>query len=92
MIRRQERLYNIKFKDYYAVNLEKTVFLSQNWIIYAGRIAIYKKHIQAISSKYVIGKGPSFYKVIIKTVDNKKYTLKCYEQSNLVKIKNWNRQ
>ena len=93
MIRRQERLYKIQFNDYYgAVNLEKTVYLSHSWIIYAGKIAVYKKHIQAISSKFINARGPSFYKVIIKTVDNKKYTLKCYEQSNLIKIHKWNKK
>ncbi len=89
MIRRQEQLYKVQFSDRNAVHLETTLYLSSDWLIWAGISAIYRNHIKSISSKLIIGKGGSSNKVIIKTVDNKKYTIWCLSSSNVVKIKKW---
>ena len=89
IIRRQEQLYKVQFSDLNVVHLETTLYLSSDWLIWAGISAIYKKHIKSISSKLIIGKGGSSNKVIIKTVDNKKYIIWCKSSSNVIKIKKW---
>ena len=89
IIRLQEQLYKVQFSDLNVVHLETTLYLSSDWLIWAGISAIYKKHIKSISSKLIIGKGGSSNKVIIKTVDNKKYIIWCKSSSNVIKIKKW---
>lgn len=89
MIRHQEQLYKVQFSERNVVHLETTLYLSSDWLIRAGISAIYRNHIKSISSKLIIGKGGSSNKVIIKTVDNKKYTIWCLNSSNVVKIKKW---
>ena len=89
IIRLQEQLYKVQFSDRNVVHLETTLYLSSDWLIWAGISAIYKKHIKSISSRLIIGKGGSSNKVIIKTVDNKKYIIWCKSSSNVIKIKKW---
>lgn len=92
MIRQQEQLYKVQFNDDDVVHLETTLYLSKDWLIWAGSSAIYRKHIKSISSKLIIGKGGSSNKVIIKTVDNKKYRIWCLSSSNIMKIRKWKKQ
>lgn len=89
IIRLQEQLYKVQFSDRNVVHLETTLYLSSDWLIWAGINAIYKKHIKSISSILIIGKGGASNKVIIKTVDNKKYIIWCKSSSNVIKIKKW---
>ena len=89
LIEEQERIYNVQFQDKNAQHLENTLYLSEDWIIWAGSSAFYKKHIKSISSVRRHGKGGSSNQVIIRTVDNKKYTIWCRSTSNVKKIKEW---
>ena len=89
MIKMQEHQYGVQFNDDNVVHLETTLYLSENWLIWAGISSIYKKHIKSIHSKLVHGRSGSSNKVIIKTVDNKKYTIWCLSSSNINKIRTW---
>ena len=89
MIEMQQQLYGVQFNDDNAVNLETTLYLSDDWLIWAGSAAIYKKHIKSISSSRVNGRHGTSYRVIIKTVDNKQYTIWCTSSSNIKKIRKW---
>ena len=56
MIRQQESLYDTVFSDTDADHLETTLYLSNNWLIWAGSCAIYKNHIQSIQHKLETGR------------------------------------
>lgn len=89
MINEQEHIYNIEFQDIKAEHLETTLYLSVDWLIWAGSSAFYKKHIKSISSVRRFGRVGSSNEVNIKTVDNKKYTIWCLSASNIKKIREW---
>ena len=89
MIKEQEHIYNVKFQDTKADHLESTLYLSDEWLIWAGSSAFYKKHIKSISSVRRFGRVGSSNEVTIKTIDNKKYTVWCLSASNIKKIREW---
>ncbi|MBR2861712.1 MAG: hypothetical protein IKB86_07740 [Clostridia bacterium] len=89
MIQYQEQLYNAEFNDEGVVNLETTLYLSKDWLIWAGSSAIYKKHIKNIRSKVEYGRAGSSNKVTITTVDGKKYIIWCFSATNILKIRRW---
>ena len=89
MINMQEQLYGVSFNDNNAVHLETTLYLSEDWLIWAGESAIYKYHIKSVRSKLVHGRSGSSNKVVITTVDNKKYVIWCLSYSNINKIRKW---
>ena len=89
MIKMQEQQYGVQFDDDNVVHLETTLYLSENWLIWAGISSIYKNHIKSIHSKLVHGRRGSSNKVTIKTVDNKKYIIWCLSSSNINKIRKW---
>lgn len=88
LIAHQERIYNIKFQDTNVVPIGKTLYLSDQWLIWAGSGAFYKKHIKTISSVRVHGKYGFSYKAVIKTVDDKKFSFWC-NASDVNKIRKW---
>ncbi len=65
MIAQQEALYNTKFCDAGVVHLETTLYLSEDWLIWAGSCAIHKKHIRSFKSKLVSGRAGSSNRVTI---------------------------
>ena len=89
MIHKQEQIYSVKFQDTDVVHWETTLYLSKDWLVWAGSCAIYKEHIKSIGSKLRHGRAGSSNEVIIKTVDNKQYTIWCLNSSNIKKIKEW---
>ena len=89
MITRQENLYKIKFNDNIVEHLETTLYLSDNWLIYAGNSAFCKKHISSIETRVECGKSGSSNRIIIKTIDNEKYSIWCLSDKNVKKIKEW---
>ena len=89
MIEEQEQLYNIQFEDTDVIHLETTLYLSKDWLIWAGSCAMYKEHIKSISSALRFGSAGSSNEVVITTVDNKQYTIWCLSSSNVKKIRQW---
>ena len=89
LIRQQEQLYNIEFHDANAQRLETTLYLSDDWLIWAGVSAFYKMHIKSISAVRRFGRAGSSHEISIQTVDDKKYTIWCLSNSNVNKIKKW---
>lgn len=89
MIHKQEQLYDVQFQDTDVVHLETTLYLSRDWLIWAGSCAMYKEHIKSISSKPRHGRVGSSNEVVIRTVDNKRYKIWCLSSSNVKKIKKW---
>jgi len=91
MIVQQESLYDTTFSDTDADHLETTLYLSKDWLIWAGSCAIYKKHIQSIKHKLESGRVGSSNKITITTVDNKRYVIWCLSTTNIKKIKTWHK-
>ena len=89
MIKMQEQLYGVQFNDDNAIHLGTTLYLSEDWLIWAGSCSIYKNHIKSISSKLITGRSGTSNKVTITTVDNKKYVIWCLSSSNINKIRKW---
>ena len=89
LIAEQEKIYHIQFQDDNVEHLETTLYLSDDWLIWAGSCAFYKKHIKSISSVRRLGRAGSSNQVTIKTIDDKKYTVWCLSASNVKKLKEW---
>ncbi len=90
MIEKQEKLYDVQFQDKDIERLETTLFLSDEWLIWAGSCAFYKKHIKSINSvRRYAQAGGSSNEITVKTVDGKKYTIWCLSSSNVKRIKKW---
>ena len=89
MIETQEQLYGVKFNDDNVIHLETTLYLSDDWLIWAGVSAVYKYHIKSVRSKLMHGRSGSSNKVVITTVDNKKYVIWCLSSSNINTIRKW---
>ena len=90
MIHEQEQLYDVQFQDTNVVQLETTLYLTKDWLIWAGSCAVYRAHIKSINVALRHGRVGSSNEVIIKTVDNKQYRIWCLNSSNVKKIKKWN--
>ena len=89
LIAEQEKIYHIQFQDDNVEHLETTLYLSDDWLIWAGSCAFYKKHIKSISSVRRLGRAGSSNQVTINTIDGKKYTMWCLSASNVKKLKAW---
>ena len=89
MIAKQAQTYHIQFQDDNVEHLETTLYLSSDWLIWAGSCAFYKKHIKSIHSVRRFGRAGSSNQVTIQTVDDKKYTVWCLGASNVKKLKEW---
>ena len=89
MIAKQEQTYHIQFQDDNVEHLETTLYLSRDWLIWAGSCAFCKKHIQSIHSVRRFGRAGSSNQVTIQTMDNKKYTVWCLSAANVKKLKAW---
>ena len=89
LIAEQEQIYHIQFQDNNVEHLETTLYLSDEWLIWAGSCAFYRLHIKSISSVLRFGRAGASNQVTIKTVDDKKYTVWCLSASNVKKLKEW---
>lgn len=89
LIATQEQVYHIQFQDHNVEHLETTLYLSDDWLIWAGSCAFYKQHIKAIRSVRRFGRAGSSNQVTIQTMDDKKYTVWCLSASNVKKLIAW---
>ena len=89
LIKKQEKIYGIVFRDTNNQHLEGTIYLSNDWLIFAGVYAFYKRNIKAVTYILENGKGGPFYKVTIKTMDNKRYKIWCKNSNSIKRIKRW---
>ena len=89
MIASQELLYGIVFSDNNSTRLETTLYLSDEWLIWACYCAIHKKHIQSVKCKRGHSRVGSSYRVKITTIDKKHYIIWCLNFSSIKKINSW---
>lgn len=88
-IERQEKIYKVQFNDMDVVHLETTLYLSKEWLIWAGSCAIYKKYIKSLKATSRHGRAGSSNEVIIKCVDGKNFKLWCKSSANVTRIRKW---
>lgn len=89
MIGLQEKRYGTRLDDAEEIRLENGLYLSRNWLIAAGRVAIYKKHIQKLKQEFKVEKGGSVYRIRITVDGGRQYTVRCRSEANVKKIRNW---
>ena len=77
MIAEQESLYNTVFSDTDAEHLETTLYISRDWLIWAGCSAIFKAHILSVQSRYESGRAGASNRVTITTADHRRYVVWC---------------
>ncbi len=89
MIHKQEQLYGVQFQDTNVVHLETVLYLSNDWLIWAGSCAVYKAHIKSMETTLRHGRVGSSNEVVINTVDHKQYRIWCLSASNVKILKKW---
>lgn len=89
MIKQQEKQYGICFEDAEVIHLENGLYLSRNWLIVVGRCGLYKKHIRKMKQKFIVEKGGSVYRIRILVEGDRRYTIRCRNEANVKKIRNW---
>ena len=89
MIAEQESLYNTVFSDTDAEHLETTLYISRDWLIWAGCSAICKAHIRSVQSRYASGSAGVSNRVTITTADHRRYVVWCLRAENVRRIRDW---
>ena len=89
MIAEQESLYNTVFSDTDAEHLETTLYISRDWLIWAGCSAIFKAHIRSVQSRYESGSAGASNRVTITTADHRRYVVWCLRAENVRRIRDW---
>ena len=91
LIKKQEEMFNVKFDDKGAKRVRTSiVFISDDWLIDAGTGAFYREYIKSFGRKKETnrrGAGP--YKVIVNTIDGKKYYLKTPQTNDIDIYRKW---
>ena len=84
-------MYNITFNDQNAVQLSKKNlnYLSDEWYIQAGSLAIYYKYIKSITLKSHHNRNNTTYEIIFKTKDGHKYKVGIEKTTHYNKIRQW---
>ncbi len=89
MVAQQEKRYHAVFSDEGAQHLETTLYLSKDWLIWAGVSAIHREHIRSVRHRSVNSRSGPSNKVTIRTADNKTYMIWCLSADNIRKIHQW---
>ena len=89
MIAEQESLYNTVFSDTDAEHLETTLYISRDWLIWAGCSAICKAHIRSVQSRCESGSAGASNRVTITTADHRRYVVWCLRAEKVRRIRDW---
>ena len=88
-IKLQEEMYNITFNNKNEIVLKKNYnYLSDEWFIQAGSLALYYKYIKTMRLKTHHGKNNS-HSIVFKTQDGKKYTVGIEKTTHYTKVRKW---
>ena len=85
MISTQEKRYKVRFSEENAEFLCSGVYLSENWLIFAGLCAFYKKNIRSVSSV----KKSGMPLMSIKTTDGGRYKLRVVTKDEVGAVNEW---
>lgn len=84
-------MYNVKFNDNNAIQLSKKSlnYLTDEWYIQAGSLAMYYKHIKSMAIKSHHSRGNTTYEIVFKTNDGHKYKVGIEKTTHYNKIRKW---
>ena len=89
-IKKQEELYSVCFSDHNAERIASKVYLSDDWIIYVGKCALYKQHITEITYNEIRNpKTGLTHEVIFQTQNDEAYTFWIGCKESIEKIEKW---
>ena len=89
-IKRQEEKFNVRFSDNGKDKLDSTIFISDEWLIFAGTHAWYKPNIKSITGKILnAASRQRRTRLTIVTDDEEKKTVFMYSPSAVAKINSW---
>ena len=92
-IKKQEELYSVCFSDHNAERIASKVYLSDDWIIYVGKCALYKQHITEITYNEIRNpKTGLTHEVIFQTQNDEAYTFWIECKESIEKIEKWLKQ
>ena len=92
MISEQEKTFSVVFDDTAALHLETTIFLSNDWLIYAGSAAFYRGYVKSVSSKTKHAlRGGSSNRVTLKTIDGRHYVIWAISPSVVKMLREWSK-
>lgn len=91
LISNQEKMFNIKFEDNNAKELGNPIaFISDNWLIHSGTCAFYREYVKSFSVKKEWGATEvTSYKIIVNTIDGKKYSFYAGASKDIVMCREW---
>ncbi|MBR6769009.1 MAG: hypothetical protein IKM34_05940 [Clostridia bacterium] len=89
-IKKQEELYSVCFFDHNAERIASKVYLSDDWIIYVGKCALYKQHITEITYNEIRNpKTGLTHEVIFQTQNDEAYTFWIECKESIEKLEKW---
>ena len=88
-VQKQEKLYSVRFFDSNAERIADKVYLSDNWIIFLGKCALYKQHI--IDMTFYEEHSPKLHthEVVFQTRNDAAYTFWIEPKEGIEKVKKW---
>ena len=91
MIRYQEQYFNVVFSDADSVPLfpGSITYLSDDWLIFSGKTAFYRKYVGKITVERVHTNMGNDYYLKIQTCDGRTYTKAIDSYTNARKIQDW---
>ena len=91
MISYQESLYGIQFPKDRAEHLETTLYLSKDWLIWAGSCAFYGDYVKSIKYDPVVSRAGTSCKLTITIVEHDEFTIWCLSYATQNKIRAWHK-
>lgn len=91
MISYQKSNYNFSFNNDNEIAIDKPIlkYLTDKWFICSGTFAFHYQYINKISYKTVHREFGTSYKVLITTIDNKKYSIWFRNTTAIKKVESW---
>lgn len=92
-IKKQEELYSVCFSDHNAERIASKIYLSDDWIIYVGKCALYKQHITEMTYNEIRSpKTGLTHEVIFQTHNDEAYTFWIGPKESIEKVEKWVKQ
>lgn len=89
-IKRQEEKFNVRFSDTGKTKLDSTIFISDEWLIFAGTHAWYKPNIKSITDKILnAASSKERTRFTIVTIGEEKTNVVVYSPLVVEKINSW---
>ena len=88
-VQKQEKLYSVRFFDSNAELIADKVYLSDDWIIFLGKCALYKQHITDMTFYEMHSAKIHTHEVVFQTRNDAAYTFWIESKEGVEKVKKW---